>query len=540
MRLPQPIRDNLRFLLAETSTQLNNLVALLTAPSSELTQRIVDRRGYSYNLKMRIHDGCAQAIRATPPPRALELYSLRAAEAISTKLDRLTELVYDCVRQLDGQKRRGILKTLSSSGLLEDVQKGIDLIRSGIDEEGTKTAIKVSELADSMSQKGDSFFEEQSRDLQSIEHPDRVVCALFVATQLNEMGNVLREVSESLVGARVGRPLPMDRYRLLENAFEDLGIDQAEVAKAAETNSGTNISRIAGRAGTDFVAIVKDGEKRKLKEERKSVESWHEIFPGLAPQILSFRQRGDNASLMIEHLPGFTFDRVLLSGSDEQLQTTLDHLSKTLNAVWRETKSEQQTSSRHMSQLRKRLDSVLEIHPSFGRGKGRVCQASTQSLWDLIDIAEQRESAIEPPFSVYIHGDFNLDNIIFDPNDKRIYFIDLHRSKYSDYTQDVSVFMVSNYRLQALEKQVRCRITKVAVDFYSAARKFARRQDDETFELRLAFGLARSFITSTRFILDKSLAKAMYLRGIYILERAIDHPTKRAADFRLPIKDLFS
>ncbi|EMI47439.1 phosphotransferase [Rhodopirellula sp. SWK7] len=540
MRLPQTIRDNLQFMLAETSTQLSNLVTLLDTPSAELTQRILDRRGYSYNLKMRIHDACVTAVRASDSAEKLETHSLRAAESIATQLDRLTGLVHDCARQLDGRKRRGILKSLSSTGLVEDVLKGIELIRSGIEEEGTKTAMKVSDLAVAMSSKHETFFEDQTRELQNIEHPDRVLTAFFIATQLNEMSAVLRDVSESMVGARLGRPMQRDRFRLLKTAFADLGIDQATVAKVAETNSGTNISRISRDAAHGFAAIVKDGEKRKLKEERKSVENWHEIFPGIAPQILSYRKRGENASLMIEHLPGYTFDKVLLSGTDDQLKSAQQHLAKTLKAVWRETKSDKPVRSNHMAQLRKRLDTVVDVHPEFARGKGRICRSRTQSLSDLIAVAEERESTVTPPFSVYIHGDFNLDNIIIDTAEERVNFIDLHRSCYADYTQDVSVFMVSNYRLQTLDKRTRCRITSVAEHMHATASKFARQQSDKNFELRLAYGLARSFITSTRFILDKSLAKSMYLRGFYILERAIEQPTESASDFRLPIRELFS
>ena len=44
-------------------------------------------------------------------------------------------------------------------------------------------------------------------------------------------------------------------------------------------------------------------------------------------------------------------------------------------------------------------------------------------------------------------------------------------------------------------------------------------------ELRLALGLARSFASSTRFILDQTLAAAMFLRARYLLELArAEHP----------------
>ena len=108
-----------------------------------------------------------------------------------------------------------------------------------------------------------------------------------------------------------------------------------------------------------------------------------------------------------------------------------------------------------------------------------------------------------------------------------------------DYIQDVSVFMVSNYRLQILEARSRARILSVARKFHQFAAKFARDAGDDTFEYRLAFGLARSFATSTRFVLDKSLARAMYLRARYLIERAIEVSPENANRFHLPVEEIF-
>ena len=142
-------------------------------------------------------------------------------------------------------------------------------------------------------------------------------------------------------------------------------------------------------------------------------------------------------------------------------------------------------------------------------------------------------------FSVYIHGDFNLDNVIYDAAEKKIRFIDLHRSRYMDYVQDVSVFMVSNYRLQVLDAETRRRIAKVAVGMHEMAAKFARQQKDPTFEYRLALGLARSFASSTRFVVDKDHARKMMLRARYILEKALAVPEGKEERFRLQKGALF-
>ena len=172
-------------------------------------------------------------------------------------------------------------------------------------------------------------------------------------------------------------------------------------------------------------------------------------------------------------------------------------------------------------------------------GNQNICGLKVPSFDQLVRLAAEREAKITAPFSVYIHGDFNLDNILYDPVERRINFIDLHRSRYMDYVQDVSVFMVSNYRLQVLDPPLRRRILELTVDFYRFATAFAQQSGDQTFELRLALGLARSFVTSTRFILDKSLARAMFLRSRYLIERVLATKPAEVKAFRVPVREIF-
>jgi hypothetical protein len=74
---------------------------------------------------------------------------------------------------------------------------------------------------------------------------------------------------------------------------------------------------------------------------------------------------------------------------------------------------------------------------------------------------------------------------------------------------------------------------------YRFGRRFASRQQEATFEVRLAAGLARSFATSTRFIFDKKLASRMHLRARYLLERLAKLTPAQAQTFTLPLKDLY-
>jgi aminoglycoside phosphotransferase (APT) family kinase protein len=289
----------------------------------------------------------------------------------------------------------------------------------------------------------------------------------------------------------------------------------------------------------NYLAIYKDGQKRKLKEEREGVESWHQIYPGLAPKILSYRKRGQSAALLIEHLPGLTFEQILLRESPQLLAETLGQLTDTLASVWQATRSDKGVGARFMDQTRRRLGDVYAIHREFRQGGIDLCGVRMDGIDQLLRLATERESRIKTPFSVYIHGDFNVDNILYDALEKKINFIDLHRSCHLDYVQDVSVFMVSNYRLQIVDAPTRRRIMSVVRDFYDFAAGFAAQSGDRTFDLRLALGLARSFITSTRFILDQSLARAMFLRGRYLIEQVLAVSSGGAKDYRLPIREIF-
>jgi Ser/Thr protein kinase RdoA (MazF antagonist) len=127
------------------------------------------------------------------------------------------------------------------------------------------------------------------------------------------------------------------------------------------------------------------------------------------------------------------------------------------------------------------------------------------------------------PFSVFIHGDFNIDNIIYDADLDAVRFIDLHRSRHFDYVQDVSVFLVSNFRLQVFQLPVRRRINQVVRSFLSFAEQFAAKHHDRHFQARLALGIVRSFATSTRFVLNRDQAQTMFSRSRYLLQQVVNH-----------------
>ena len=325
--------------------------------------------------------------------------------------------------------------------------------------------------------------------------------------------------------------------------WKGISIDQCAIETVAQTRSGSGISgiNIDGEKKQGYDAIFKIGQKNKLRQEKNKVASWHAIYPGLAPQIISYNHYGTSAAILVEHLSGQTYEQILLYGSNRLLNETRSHLCQTLNLVWEKTANKQNVCAGYMNQLSKRIDDVYCIHPEFDQFNPNINSNGVQSYNQLLkQVAEFEQQYIKAPFSVYIHGDFNVDNIIYDAQQQKIKFIDLHRSQYFDYVQDISVFMVSNYRLQILDAPLRQRILENTLSFYDVTRNYAQKVNDTTFNIRLALGLARSFMTSTRFILDKTLAENMFLRSRYLLEKVLETSPNHLDSFSISVENFFT
>lgn len=554
MRVTRGIRDNLRFLIAEVSAQIENLGVFMDSGSTKAAMRILDRTGYAQNLKMRIHSSCIDRLACGKDGEATTL-ALRAVELIATELDGITALCRECVRHMMTLERRRHVRPQVFVPFLKRIRRGVDMVDDVIRDDDSKLALKLGSIEGKLDRRYRNLMKRYIADLKRKRYTEDLISGLFMARTIEQMGNALRNISESVISANLGQPMNTERYQSIQASVAALeaGEDKMHslrVQPIAETRSGSAISGIArpergrkakrGAKSDDYIAIYKDGLKRKLKEERQGVESWHEIYPGLAPRILSYQKRGDSASLLIEHLAGQTFEQILLHESADKLRVALRQLAKTLRSVWQETRTKKPVNARFMQQTRKRMGQVYAVHREFATSEALVCDHPVPSFDALLKQAEAYENKIQAPFSVYIHGDFNVDNIIYDPLEKKINFIDLHRSSYMDYVQDISVFMVSNYRLRVVDPVLRRNILQQTQYFYDFASDFSRKVNDVSFDLRLALGLARSFATSTRFVLDRTLARAMWLRARYLIEQVLETDPDEAKNFHLPVADIMN
>jgi phosphate uptake regulator/aminoglycoside phosphotransferase (APT) family kinase protein len=543
-QIPQSIRHNLLFLIAEVSLQLSGLQNHLANCTATTGKTVTDRSGYILNLTWQIHNDSHDYI-AKHKENKLDTLVFRAINAIASSLEHIAELCTDCVNSITALNDKTCLQIDKYQLLLESVMSACALIDKAMSASDTRLALKIARVEQQVKQTCDQLIAHYTIALKNKDKIEDLIAALFVARSVEHIGDALLNISEALISGNLGQAVNIDRYYSLSSSvkkFKQVKKQQTWGVKTiAQTRSGSHVSGITRpNNSNNIVAIFKDGKKRKLKEERESVDMWHQIYPGIAPKILLYNSHGESAALLIEHLEGMTFESLLLTETFALQQLALQQLCVTLKSVWQTTRRKKIAPAHFMQQLKQRMAEVYATHPEFKQQTSHLGNMTIPTFEQLIKQAEYCEKTLKPKFSVYIHGDFNSDNIIYDPATEKINFIDLHRSCYLDYVQDVSVFMVSNYRLQVLDQPLRKQVLALTLQFYQFVAEFARQNQDTDFELRLALGLARSFATSTRFILDKTLAQAMFMRARYLIEQVLTIiESSQPIDYRVPIQEIF-
>ncbi|MCV6584242.1 MAG: aminoglycoside phosphotransferase family protein [Marinibacterium sp.] len=542
MMLPDAVEENMSFLLVELDGQLSRLSGYFKSPHSDTAEQLVARAGYASNLSSRVRKACLAGMIKGGRKGARQM-DLQGIDTVARNLDLMSRLGRRAVLHAQGVARPKLLRADAYVGPLTSVRASVAQVQDALHSRDSKTAVDIGQTREALGRFHDRLFDTYTRDMRDTRHTEDLAHALLTLNEVARMGEALQAISEAILSINIGQPVRFERYFTLRSVLASIGGDDEDITlhPLAETRSGSAISSLRTRdaKGRRVSAVFKDGDRRKVKKERVGVKSWDSVYPGLAPEILSYERHGDSAALLIEHLEGETFEDLVLGGSDTRLAEAQKALHKTVRDIWKQTRIDTPAQMGAMAQLSGRMADVYRLHPRFATEAQTIQGLAIAGFDDLVTAAATREAQIEAPFSVYIHGDFNLDNVIHDASARKIRFVDLHRSRYMDYVQDVSVFMVSNYRLQVLDRTTRARIASVAMGMQDMAAKFARQQKDPTFDYRLALGLARSFASSTRFVVDKDHARKMMLRARYLLEQALSVPEGREARFRLPKGILF-
>ncbi|MDR3155163.1 MAG: phosphotransferase [Deltaproteobacteria bacterium] len=262
---------------------------------------------------------------------------------------------------------------------------------------------------------------------------------------------------------------------------------------------------------------------------------WAKLRPGLAPEVKAFipARKGSEAALVLEYVPSRNLQTLFLENAPDEALEGLDAAMAVMSGIWEETALPRPCSAAFARQALERFGEASCLYPQLMRYQGALGSLEIRPISDMLAELSAMEAEIPALRSMLIHGDFNLSNILYDPASRRLHMLDLYRSRESDYVQDVSVMLVSVLRLPMTAPQERRRLAEAAGRAWDLAAGFAARLGDPTYEARLALGLGRSCLTSTRFLMDERMAARVVARARYLFEKLLAFRGRPLEEFRL-------
>lgn len=536
------IEPNLTFLLVEVERQIREARSVLENHDEKAIQKIESRDDYIDNLKSVIENACFSALHDTAKPSAQEMAHIRAMHIIGNNLERVGDHAVNVVRQTRHYDDPERILNYGYQPFFDEITAALDWIPAAAMERDLTAALKICRSELQLDNLYKQEFDRIRGELRTGMFTGDLLTTLFIFRYLERIGDALLNVGEAAIFGITGDKFKIRQFRALNDILAASGhenpLTDLEFESIWGTRSGCRIGRVHDRhpGGPDgHDVIFKEGDTDKLCREKDNIECWEGLKPGLPPRVEAFQSNGKTSSMLVTMLPGQTIQDIALAGDAPLLRSAVAALRRTAGELWEKTLRPETIKAGYIRQLRQRLNDVLSVHPQFNLAGRSIGACPIPSLEKLLAQAEAVEATLAAPFSVMIHGDYNSNNILYDPSEDRIHYIDLHRSTDADLVQDVSVYMISHFRLPVFDKPRRKLLLAAMLDMYAFARTFAVEHGDAAFDIRLALGLARSLITSTRFELSQRFSRLMFQRGVYLMHRIVDHTGDPAA-FVLPLE----
>ncbi|EGB16131.1 phosphate uptake regulator, PhoU [Pseudodesulfovibrio mercurii] len=521
--------ENFKFIVYEVENQARSTQRFMDAPSRKRYAKITSRDDYIDNLKTIIENKCYSRIHADRSLDKRALNKIRAIQVICVNLEKIADYFVNIVKQMQYLDDQSFVQRYDYTEVFEIMLSRLEAILDAYHDEDMSKALYICKaepmLDDVYKVRFDRVMNEMGmgRDAQSL------VTVLFIFRYFERVGDALLNIGEAVIFSLLGERIKIEQFEALQQTLTKSGFSDSfsdiDFSAIWGTRSGCRIGKVEPREAELTAeekkqgSIYKEGNLEKIRKERESIQRWKQLFPHLVADIYGFHEDADKGSMLVEFLNGCTLDEVILSGDDELVRNALFILENTVLETWSTTMVRLPVKTNYIRQIQSRLEGVLQTHPEFWRDPKSLGPSEVRSTEALLSACADIEDELEAPFSVFIHGDFNINNVVYNHEAQQIHYIDLYRSRDFDYVQDASVFLVSNFRVPLFDSDHRKRINSVIRQFYGFILEFAQRHEDPTVQARLAFALARSFYTSTRFELNFKFAKEMYNRSMFLLEK---------------------
>jgi len=543
--LDEDLKRNFRFLVLEVIKQIGNSARYLDGETDVDIEKLSSRDDYIDHLRTLIENKCFALLRQRKRIDQSTVDFLRHTTTVTTNLERIADYAVGIARQAGRIESRNYLSEYDFNPFYDTIFESLQQVVLGYESVDTAVAVRIADGELELDRLYKERFEAIVEQLKGREgEAPNLISALLIFHYLERIGDCLQNIGEAIISAAVGERMKMRAYRELAGSLEmeagEPRLDEISFEGVWGTRSGAQIGRVKAaeleKSGGE--AIFKRGHPDKLRREREAMDRWSRIAPGMAPEVIKY-QEAERDTMLVEYLEGQTLLEIVLHAQTSHVVHVIGRVQETLDRIWSETRDDTPVRPSFIGQLEKRLEDVYRVHPYFRAETQEISGVRVATLPDLLASNRYLDDELVAPFSVFGHGDFNLDNVLYNDETDSVHFIDLHRSGRMDYAQDLSVFLVSNFRVPEFRPRRRAalnRVIEVQLDF---GERFANRQDDRTYQARLALGLIRSLVTSTRFDLRRTFAEELLPRGRYLLERLSTIRNGDFSTFELPRDILF-
>jgi len=542
---PPAANYDLRLLLAEVSQFLDQVRAALADPGPENADDLRFKAAYIATLALALRNqGFSLGARETLSEAARR--HCHGLASMSLLLHRLTLLAHSVFRQALHLSRADFLNDYALDEFFDEIDLGLALIRPTLEKRREKQVIRLCQVEERL----DACYADRFRRLNEElgagrSRPGDMVTTLMIVHYLERIGDLILEIGEELIYIFFGERLKYTHYQALTDGLKTAGLDPGRKNLAFQSiwsgRSGCRVG-VVGAGGAGQV-VFKCGPAGKMERERDNLKAWTALKPGLTPAVRAFvpAREGREAALILEYVDGRSLrDLFLDPGASAEAESALAGALELLAGLWRTTRQETPARAAFARQAEKRLGTARVLFPDLLNFKGFLGGLEIMSLRELLREAVILEQDLAAPFTVRIHGDFNLSNIMREPGGV-FRFLDLYRSRTSDYAQDLSVMIISLLRLPKTGASARARLARAARQVWDFALAFAAEAQDQTLEARLSFGLARSYLTSARFEARRPIAARFIGYSRRLLETLLAHGRAGRSwpDFRLDRRALY-
>ncbi|MDR2339654.1 MAG: phosphotransferase [Deltaproteobacteria bacterium] len=462
---------------------------------------------------------------------------LLGISSIASRLERMTDILLNLDRQAGYLSDLGFLKRYRLDDFFSEILHGMAKITPALERREVSLAILLGQVEERL----DGLYADRFRKITAALSSSgagskgELVTSLMIVHYLERLGDMLLEIGEKIIYVIIGEKIKLEQYKAMGAGLRATGrrnmLGKMGFRSIWGGRSGCRIGVLGdseaptGAGPGSETVLFKHGPDFKLTRERDNLKLWGQLRPGLTPQVKAFLPAvaGREATLILEYVPSRNLQTLFMENAPEEAFQGLERVMQVMAGVWWETRKDGQVLAEFVRQAQTRLVGAGCLYPQLIGKKGAIGPMPIESLASLLQALLPTEPSVPAPCGMRIHGDFNLSNILYDPDSGRVHVLDLYRSRESDYVQDVSVMLVSILRLPVFNPDTRRRLNAAADQAYVFAEDFARNLGDDTYKARLAFGLARSFLSSTRFVLEERLAVKFIERTRYILEKLLCH-----------------